>query len=101
AAQNPGLYLGAVLGTLARAGRDKLTFAVDPKIDTFGYWTEQLIAESTGKEGTGIVPIEGEPLGTPSAYGKDRLFAYERVDGKLDRPVQALLRGGHPAVAFR
>ena len=101
AAQNPGLYLGAVLGTLARAGRDKLTFAVDRKIDTFGYWTEQLIAESTGKEGTGIVPIEGEPLGAPSVYGKDRLVAYERLDGGADRAVQALMRAGHPTVAFR
>jgi hypothetical protein len=72
AAQNPGLYLGAVIGTLAKAGRDKLTTIVDKKIDTFGYWTEQLLAESTGKEGTGIVPIEGEPVGKPASYGKDR-----------------------------
>ncbi len=100
-AQNPGLYLGAVIGTLAKAGRDKLTFVVDKKLDTFGYWTEQLIAESTGKEGTGIVPIEGEPIGRPDAYGKDRLFAYVRLDGGQERAVQGLMRAGQPVVAFR
>ncbi len=101
AAQSPGLYLGAVIGTLAKQGRDKLTFVVDKKIDTFGYWTEQLIAESTGKEGTGIVPVEGEPVGAPKAYGKDRLFAYVRLDGGQERGVQALLRAGHPVIATR
>ncbi len=99
--QNPGLYLGAVIGTLAKAGRDKLTFVVDKKLDTFGYWTEQLIAESTGKEGTGIVPIEGEPIGKPASYGKDRLFAYVRLDGGQERGVQALMRAGHPVIAMR
>ncbi len=99
--QNPGLYLGAVIGTLAKAGRDKLTFVVDKRLDTFGYWTEQLIAESTGKEGTGIVPIEGEPVGKPAAYGKDRLFAYVRLDGEKERGVQALMRAGHPVIATR
>jgi transaldolase/glucose-6-phosphate isomerase len=101
AAQNPGLYLGAVLGTLAKAGRDKLTFVVDRKLDSFGYWTEQLIAESTGKEGTGIVPVEGEPLGRPAAYGKDRLFAYTRLDGGLERAVQGLIRAGQPVIVMR
>jgi transaldolase/glucose-6-phosphate isomerase len=101
ASQNPGLYLGAVIGTLAKAGRDKLTFVVDKKLDTFGYWTEQLIAESTGKEGTGIVPIEGEPLGRPAVYGKDRLFTYVRLDGEKERYVQTLLRANQPVVAFR
>ncbi|MCC6763879.1 MAG: bifunctional transaldolase/phosoglucose isomerase [Deltaproteobacteria bacterium] len=101
ASQNPGLYLGAVIGTLAKAGRDKLTFVIDRKLDTFGYWTEQLIAESTGKEGTGIVPVEGEPVGRPDAYGKDRVFAYVRLDGGQERAVQGLIRGGHPVVAFR
>jgi transaldolase/glucose-6-phosphate isomerase len=101
AAQNPGLYLGAVLGTLAKAGRDKLTFVVDRKLDSFGYWTEQLIAESTGKEGTGIVPVEGEPPGRPSSYGKDRLFAYARLDGGQERAVQGLIRAGQPVVAMR
>ena len=101
AAQNPGLYLGAVLGTLAKAGRDKLTFIVDRKLDSFGYWTEQLIAESTGKEGTGIVPVEGEPVGRPASYGKDRLFAYVRLDGGLERTVQGLIRAGQPVVVMR
>jgi transaldolase/glucose-6-phosphate isomerase len=99
--QNPGLYLGAVIGTLAKNGRDKLTFVVDKKIDTFGYWTEQLIAESTGKEGTGIVPIEGEPVGKPASYGKDRLFAYVRLDGSQERGVQTLIRAGLPVIATR
>jgi transaldolase/glucose-6-phosphate isomerase len=101
AAQNPGLFLGAVIGTLAKAGRDKLTFVVDKKLDTFGYWTEQLIAESTGKEGTGIVPVEGEPIGKPASYGKDRVFAYVRLDGGQERGVQALVRAGQPVVATR
>ena len=101
AAQNPGLYLGAVIGTLAKAGRDKLTFVVDKKLDSFGYWTEQLIAESTGKEGTGIVPVEGEPIGAPASYGKDRVFAYVRLDGGQERAVQSLIRAGHPVVAMR
>ena len=101
AAQNPGLYLGAVLGTLAKAGRDKLTFVVDRKLDSFGYWTEQLIAESTGKEGTGVVPVEGEPIGRPASYGKDRLFVYVRLDGGLERAVQGLSRAGQPVVAIR
>ena len=101
AAQNPGLYLGAVLGTLAKAGRDKLTFVVDRKLDSFGYWTEQLIAESTGKEGTGIVPVEGEPIGRPASYGKDRIFVYVRLDGGLERAVQGLTRAGQPVVAIR
>jgi transaldolase / glucose-6-phosphate isomerase len=101
AVQNPGLFLGAVIGTLAKAGRDKLTFVVDRKIDSFGYWTEQLIAESTGKEGTGIVPIEGEPIAVSAAYGKDRVFAYARLDGGQDRGVQALIRAGQPVIAMR
>jgi transaldolase/glucose-6-phosphate isomerase len=101
AAQNPGLYLGAVIGTLAKAGRDKLTFVVDKKLDSFGYWTEQLIAESTGKEGTGIVPVEGEPIGRPASYGKDRVFAYARLDGGQERAVQSLIRAGQPVVAMK
>ncbi|MEK7277710.1 MAG: bifunctional transaldolase/phosoglucose isomerase, partial [Chloroflexota bacterium] len=76
AARNAGAWLGAVMGSLAKEGRDKITFIVSDPISTFGYWTEQLIAESTGKEGRGIVPVEGEPIGAPKAYGKDRLFVY-------------------------
>ena len=71
---NPGVLLGLAIGSLARSGRDKLTFLADPAIDSFGSWLEQLIAESTGKHGTGIVPIDREPLGDVSTYGSDRVF---------------------------
>jgi transaldolase/glucose-6-phosphate isomerase len=101
AARNPGLSLGAALGALAQIGRDKVTFVVSDKISTFGYWTEQLIAESTGKEGRGILPIEGEPPGKPEAYGKDRVFVYLRLDNKYDRAVSALARAGQPVIELR
>jgi glucose-6-phosphate isomerase/transaldolase/glucose-6-phosphate isomerase len=71
---NPGLLLGGKLGELSLAGRDKLTFVIDPPIDSFGLWVEQLIAESTGKHGRGILPVAGEPLGAPAEYGDDRVF---------------------------
>ncbi len=103
---NPGVVLGAVMGALARAGRNKLTFVVSPKIGTFGYWTEQLIAESTGKEGKGILPVEAERLGATEVYRgeRDRLFAYLRLDsagqGGHDRAVNKLEAAGHPAVGI-
>ena len=81
---NPGMLLGAVMGALARQGRDKVTLVMSPPVDTFGYWIEQLIAESTGKEGKGILPVEGEMLGAPSDYGIDRLFVYLRTDDGFD-----------------
>ncbi len=99
-AQNPSLHLGAVMGALARGKRDKLTFVLSDKVASFGYWTEQLIAESTGKEGVGIVPIEGEPLTRPAAYGKDRVFVYIRLGSKYDRAVASLARAGHPVIAI-
>jgi glucose-6-phosphate isomerase len=74
-AENPGAWLGATIGEAALSGRDKLTLVLDEPIRSFGYWVEQLIAESTGKEGKGIVPIEGEDIGDPGVYGSDRLFA--------------------------
>jgi hypothetical protein len=74
APQNPGLILGATIGEGARAGRDKLTFLLDPRLAGFGDWVEQLIAESTGKQGTGIVPVVREPLGEPAVYASDRSF---------------------------
>jgi transaldolase/glucose-6-phosphate isomerase len=74
AAQSPGATLGALMGEAARAGRDKITLALPEEIASFGNWVEQLIAESTGKEGVGIVPVVGEPLGPPDVYGQDRLF---------------------------
>jgi transaldolase/glucose-6-phosphate isomerase len=73
-AQNPGLALGLAVGAFAKAGRDKLTFVVDRELAAFGPWVEQLIAESTGKSGVGVVPVDGEPLGPASAYGSDRVF---------------------------
>ena len=73
-ADNPGMWLGAVMAEAALAGRDKLTLVLPPAISTFGTWVEQLVAESTGKEGKGILPVEGEPLGPPEVYGDDRLF---------------------------
>ena len=73
-ALNPGLSLGLAMATLAKAGRDKLTFLIDDEIASFGAWAEQLIAESTGKRGVGIVPVDLEPLGTVESYGADRTF---------------------------
>ncbi|CAN5606769.1 hypothetical protein BH23CHL7_BH23CHL7_12500 [soil metagenome] len=81
-ARNPGLLLGVALGTLAAAGRDKLTFVIEPRLSSFGAWAEQLVAESTGKAGRGIVPVDGEQLGPPEAYGDDRLFV--RIGGSSD-----------------
>ncbi|GBC81569.1 Transaldolase [bacterium HR10] len=99
---NPCLVLGSVLGELGKEGRDKITLILSPPIETFGYWVEQLIAESTGKEGKGLVPVEGEPLGAPSVYGDDRLFVYIRLDdaenADRDATVQMLEKAGHPIV---
>ena len=90
--QNPGVTLGVALGEAARAGRDKVTITVPPEISTFGTWAEQLLAESTGKEGKGVVPIEGETLSSPDVYGQDRLFV---AIGKHPE-VEALRDAGHP-----
>ncbi len=102
ARENPGARLGTILGAVAKAGRDKVTFVLSPVIESFGTWAEQLIAESTGKEGKGILPVAGEPLGEPAAYGDDRLFVYLRLDGAFDREVdgkvEALEKAGHPVV---
>jgi glucose-6-phosphate isomerase len=102
--QNPGAWLGAVMGSLAKAGRDKLTFVCSPEIASFGYWVEQLIAESTGKDGTGILPIEGEALGDPDVYADDRAFVYLALLGSkhqgLDAKLNALERAGHPVVTI-
>ena len=98
---NPGAWLGGVMGKLATSGRNKLTLIMSPKVATFGYWVEQLIAESTGKQGKGIVPIEGEPVGKPAVYGDDRLFVYIRMDADPpNRAVQALEKAGHPVVTL-
>ncbi len=102
--ENPGLWLGAIMGSLAKAGRDKLTFVCSPKIAPFGYWVEQLIAESTGKDGTGILPVEGEALGDPRVYGEDRVFVYLKLHGSKDQDLETKLntleRAGHPVVTI-
>lgn len=102
--ENPGVVLGAVLGELARRGRDKITFLMPHVIETLGMWLEQLLAESTGKEGTGILPVSGEPPGFPSVYGEDRLFVQIRLKGEadedLDNSITALRRAGHPIVTI-
>jgi transaldolase / glucose-6-phosphate isomerase len=99
---NSGLWLGLAWGELALAGRDKLTYLVDPPLQSFGLWVEQLIAESTGKHGKGIVPIVGEPLGDPDSYGDDRTFLYLRhVDAPNpdnDARMAALAKAGHPVI---
>ncbi|MCS7220110.1 MAG: bifunctional transaldolase/phosoglucose isomerase [Anaerolineae bacterium] len=101
--ENPGAWLGAILGEAALAGRDKVTILAPPLLESFGLWAEQLIAESTGKEGKGIVPIAQEPVGSPEVYGQDRLFVYLTLDGedRLDAAVAALEAAGYPVVWLR
>ena len=100
--ENPGAWLGVVMGVLAQQGRDKLTVLTSPAISSFGLWVEQLIAESTGKEGLGIVPVAGEPLASPNHYGDDRLFVYLRLDGddndETDDAIEAIESSGQPVV---
>jgi transaldolase/glucose-6-phosphate isomerase len=102
--ENPGVVLGAILGTAARLGRDKLTVIASPGIAALGAWLEQLLAESTGKQGRGIIPVDGEPIGAPAVYGNDRLFAYLRLAGDQDseheQAVAALEAAGQPVVRF-
>jgi len=102
ASKNPGGILGAVLGTLGRAGRNKVTLVTSPGIGDAGAWLEQLLAESTGKQGKGLIPVDRETLGTPDRYGQDRLFAYLRLesapDAAQDRAVDALAKAGQPVV---
>ncbi|MEP6972522.1 MAG: bifunctional transaldolase/phosoglucose isomerase [Actinomycetota bacterium] len=99
--ENPGLELGAIIGACVDAGRDKLTFVASPGVARLGGWLEQLLAESTGKQGRGVIPVDGEPLGTPEVYGYDRLFAYIRLatdDDGLDATLDALEKAGQPVV---
>jgi glucose-6-phosphate isomerase len=102
AAVNPGVSLGLALGTLVKTGRDKLTFLIDDDIESFGAWAEQLIAESTGKRGVGIVPVDIEPLGAPDAYETDRVFVRVSLDGGTaagrDELADALEAAGHPVI---
>ena len=99
---NPGVLLGTIMGIAANQGRDKLTIVASPRIWDFGAWLEQLVAESTGKIGKGIIPIDQERLGPPAVYGDDRLFVYLRLESEpdpaQDRAIAALEEAGHPVV---
>jgi transaldolase/glucose-6-phosphate isomerase len=107
-AENPGLALGLAMGVFAKAGRDKLTFVIDRELAAFGPWVEQLIAESTGKHGVGVVPVDGEPLGPASAYGSDRVFVRIAFEGSAgpdaavgrdaDKRLEKLAAAGHPVI---
>lgn len=100
--ENAGVSLGGALGALKKAGRDKVTFVVSPSMGGFGLWVEQLIAEATGKEGTGLIPVSDEPLVEPKYYGKDRVFAYLRLKGTRDltqdAAFEAIRKAGIPTV---
>jgi transaldolase/glucose-6-phosphate isomerase len=97
-----GLWLGLAWGELAAAGRDKLTYVIDAPLQSFGLWVEQLIAESTGKQGKGILPVADEPVGEPDVYGQDRTFLHlrngEHPDEATDAKVAALREAGHPVI---
>lgn len=96
--RNPGLVIGSILGQAANAGIDKFTIIADPAINSIGSWMEQLIAESSGKNGKGIVPIDIEPMIKPQKYQKDRIFVYMRLDGTLDDYVHKLVRAKIPVI---
>jgi glucose-6-phosphate isomerase len=104
ASDNEGARLGVIIGTLAGAGRDKLTLVADERLASLGLWIEQLIAESTGKEGKGVVPVAGETLAAPDAYGNDRLFVsieMGEASAETERKLKALETAGHPVVRRR
>jgi transaldolase / glucose-6-phosphate isomerase len=100
--ENPGVQLGLAMGIAGQQGRDKVTILSSKKIADFGAWAEQLIAESTGKDGKGLIPIDGEPLGEPAVYGRDRFFIDLRTEGETDGShddrLAALEKAGHPVV---
>jgi len=100
ASENAGVRLGATLAGLAEAGRDKITLVLSPAVRAFGGWLEQLLTESTGKDGTGFVVVNDEPLGPPDVYGNDRVFVAMTVgdDTRFDAPLTALARSRHPVV---
>src|SRR5262249_43719811 len=104
-ADNPGIVLGTILGVAAsRFGRDKVTILASPPVASLGAWLEQLLAESTGKDGKGLIPIDREALGDASVYGSDRLFVYLRLrtaaDPDVERRFAALSLAGHPLVSI-
>jgi transaldolase / glucose-6-phosphate isomerase len=100
--ENPGVVLGAIMGTLAKHGRDKVTIITSPGIFDLGAWLEQLLAESTGKQGKGLIPVDRERVGSPQVYGNDRLFVYARLDNGADAAqdaaIDALQKAGQPVV---
>ncbi len=100
--ENPGAWLGAAISAIAVKGRNKLTLVTSPSVDTFGLWAEQLIAESLGKQGKGIVPVAGEPLVAPNFYGDDRIFVYLRVEeddnAATDAAIERIKLSGQPVV---
>ncbi len=102
---DPAAWLGAAMAALALKGRDKLTIVTSPSISSFGLWAEQLLAESTGKEGKGIVPVAGEPLAGPESYGDDRLFVYLRLEdddnANTDAEIERLESSGQPVIRLR
>ncbi len=101
-AENPGVVLGTILGVAGTRGRDKVTIVASPGIGNVGGWLEQLLAESTGKDGVGLIPVDREPLGPPAVYGSDRVFAYLRLEGEADpaqdAAIAALEQAGQPVV---
>ncbi len=98
--RNPGVVLGAILGQAALAGLDKVVFLADPLWQPLGAWLEQLIAESSGKQGKGFLPVDGEPIRDAGWYSKDRLFVYLKADGGLISTYNALRSAGHPVVTI-
>jgi transaldolase/glucose-6-phosphate isomerase len=100
--KNPGVVLGLILGVAAKNKRDKVTLIASPGVSDFGAWLEQLLAESTGKDSKGLIPVDSEALGAPEVYGNDRVFAYIRLengaDPAQDRAVDAIAKAGHPVV---
>jgi transaldolase/glucose-6-phosphate isomerase len=104
AEQNPGAILGAILGTLGNLGRNKVTIITSPALHDLGAWLEQLLAESTGKQGKGLIPVDRERVGSPEVYGNDRIFVYLRLNNTSDptqeAQIDALRRGGHPVVSI-
>jgi transaldolase/glucose-6-phosphate isomerase len=100
AARDPGLALGAVLGEAALGGRDKLTVLADAPVSAFAGWIEQIVAESSGKNGKGILPVPLEPIGSSEIYGRDRIFVYLRQTGEHDESVAALKAAGHSVIQF-
>jgi len=102
--ENPGAWLGLCMGCLAKAGRDKLTIVTSPSLASFGLWAEQLIAESTGKDGVGVVPIAGEPRAPVESYGDDRVFVYLRLaeddNDETDRHIEAIDNAGVPVLGI-